>query len=296
MPITRVVVEEGHDNDARYGARMVLMLLGLAYNPTGIVASSKTNELTRQQLWAGAVSAVAAEKIRDVSRDDQDMASLAGIFDKRPHDPVISRQDLAEFMLDIEIQLADAPRLGADGGGVATAAEEETETCPLGLSLSEAEEVDISPEYESVEGLLAGLPNYNVKDVDLTHMQIRDLLEDGVPLARILDLSYYNESVDNLTRNAIAEKPDIVDRVIASTLRYAVDGRVKTFKRGDTRMDCGGSKGSGDRVVRLYYSRATDYRGLPLFVLFGAAHTKEDQGKLLRILTGNSKVTAADLT
>lgn len=279
--------EQKDNEQLRLGAKYLLVMFGLAYDPTGSTEVTATS-------YAGALTAYSRERMGELA--DKKPGGIESVAEELLLDlrePYIENEDVALILAEVE----DSQSFGR--------APQEGGYQPISASLDVASGV-AEPERITEHELALfrdfadrKLPHINPNEIDASPPSVRRIQENGKTVASLIDTTGYNDDIKKIYAEAMANARDgtigpMLDRAIKRALKFRAHVSLKKTSKGIGLL-VAGKQGSNDRLLRAYFCRiGKDSNGLPLFALLGVSRTKEREAQLLTVLQGK-KVRASNL-
>lgn len=279
--------KDKRENVLRFGAKCLLVLFGLAYDPTGNTEEPMTS-------YARALTAYSREAMGEIARKKSEGVEF--VADKRlsgKRELFFKGEDVALVLAEIE-DVFSSRQKSEEGGPDSN--EFLREEAPSIVEPEQITEHELAVFRRFAE---QSLPHINPNEIDANLPSVRRIQENGKTVASLIDTTGYNDDIKKIYAEAIENRKErVIDLMLDVEVRRATEFKahlgLRKISAGIKPLVARG-QGSNDRLLRAYFCRiGKDSNGLPLFALLGLSRTKEREAKLLTVLEGN-EVRASDL-
>lgn len=279
--------KDKRENVLRFGAKCLLVLFGLAYDPTGNTEEPMTS-------YARALTAYSREAMGEIARKKSEGVEF--VADKRlsgKRELFFKGEDVALVLAEIE-DVFSSRQKSEEGGPDSN--EFLREEAPSIVEPEQITEHELAVFRRFAE---QSLPHINPNEIDANLPSVRRIQENGKTVASLIDTTGYNDDIKKIYAEAIENRKErVIDLMLDVEVRRATEFKahlgLRKISAGIKPLVARG-QGSNDRLLRAHFCRiGKDSNGLPLFALLGVSRTKEREAKLLTVLQGN-EVRASNL-
>ena len=275
------VTHEDASHASKFGALLVLGALAMIYDPDqrpDPADPSQTKYKRRTAYAAGAkeiIRNIAPPKTLEKLQKGLSKANLEGIEPLDLQEPVFT-----ELFLEVAETIDQTDQIDT------------VQDSHIINHSNRPNEIASRPELspDMVESIIKRIPWIDADSLRESYPEIKAIQENGKVLYHTIDLSPYNETIREINEEA-SKVSTVVESLRTMGPRLLLEQKLKMVHGAVIPMLYHKNAGSNSHLLRSYFTSLDRIDGaIPLVAHLGSCRTKDNELKVLKIFTGNSKL------